>query len=454
MTAATAQIEIPDKLIEVFSGEADVRGAWGGRGSAKTMTFAKMTAIRGYMWARRGVTGVIACGRQYQNSIDESSMAEVKEAIASEPWLAAHYDIGKKFIRTRDGRISYAFPGMERNVSSIKSKAKILLFWADEAEDVPEKTWETLIPTLRQEESELWVTWNPKRKSSATNKRFRESKDPRFKVAEINWRDNPRFPEILNRQRLRDLEERPESYEHIWEGAYATAVAGAYYAKSLATARAAGRFGKLAPDPLLRLRAFVDIGGTGKNADAFAMWIMQFVGREVRIIDYYEAVGQPIQAHLLWLQDKERGFTSDRCDIWLPHDGGTHDRVYDVSYESAFNAAGYDVTVIPNQGKGAAMARVNAARRMFPSCWFGEGTDPGVVAGIEALGYYHEKRDEARDVGLGPEHDWASNGADAFGLAAVVYEDKVRPRGKTGGPEKPKRPASRWGRRGSSAMAA
>jgi phage terminase large subunit len=450
----TVQIEIVPKLLPVFEGEADVRWAKGGRGSGKTMSFAKMTAVRGYMWSKAGISGVIGCGRQHLNSLDESSLAEIKAAIASEPFLAEHYEVGEKYVRTKDRRISYVFFGLNRNITSIKSKAKLLLVWIDEGEEVTETAFSTLLPTLRDEESELWINWNPRRKSAPVEKRFAQSKNPRFKGATVNWRDNPRFPAILERQRLDDLAERPESYDHIWEGAFATAIAGAYFAKSLAAARAANRFGRLAPDPLLRLRAMVDIGGTGQNADAFAMWIVQFIGREVRVIDYYEAVGQPIQAHLLWMQDKERGYTSDRCDIWLPHDGATHDKVYAVSYESALKAAGYDVTVIPNQGKGAAMSRINAARRMFPNCWFGEGTDPGVSAGVEALGWYHEKRDEERDIGLGPEHDWASHGSDAWGLCAVVYEDAVRARIKT----TPKKPVagsarSRW-KRGSSAMAA
>lgn len=96
--------------------------------------------------------------------------------------------------------------------------------------------------------------------------------------------------------------------------------------------------------------------------------------------------------------------------------------MFDVSYESALQDAGYTVTVVPNQGKGAAAARIEAGRRLFPSMWINEET---TEAGIAALGWYHEKRDEHRNVGLGPEHDWASHGADAFGLMCVAYEEPV-----------------------------
>uniref|UniRef100_UPI002584633A hypothetical protein n=1 Tax=Pseudomonas sp. TaxID=306 RepID=UPI002584633A len=137
----------------------------------------------------------------------------------------------------------------------------------------------------------------------------------------------------------------------------------------------------------------------------------------IRVLNHYEQQGQPIEAHLNWL--RAQGYTPDRAQIWLPHDGDTQDKVHDVSYRSAFEAAGYVVTVIPNQGKGAAMLRVEAARGLFPSMWFNaETTEPGV----DALGWYHEKRDEIRGIGLGPEHDWASHSADAFGLMCVAYE--------------------------------
>jgi phage terminase large subunit len=414
----TARIELPPKLIPVFVGEADVRGSFGGRGSAKTRTFAKMTAVRAYRWDQEGREGIILCGRQFMNSLDESSLEEIKAAIRSEDWLLPHFEIGDKFVRTKSKSIAYKFTGLEKNVDSIKSKSRILLCWVDEAEPVSEVAWGKLIPTLREEDSELWVTWNPERKTSPTHKRFRESRDPRMKVAEMNWRDNPWFPAILDRTRLKDKIERPETYEHIWEGGFATVAQGTYYASHLTAAKAEGRIGRVAADPLMTKRAFVDIGGTGARADSFVIWIAQFVGREIRWLDYYEAQGQPIGAHLEWL--RERGHVPKNTQIWLPHDGATQDRVFDVSYESALRAAGYEVTVVPNQGKGAAAARIEAGRRLFPRMWFNEDT---TEAGRDALGWYHEKRDDVRGIGLGPEHDWASHGSDGFGLGCVVYEE-------------------------------
>jgi len=414
-------IELPQKLVPVFSGDALYRGAYGGRGSGKTRNFATMAAVHGLRCAQQGQNGVIVCGREFQNSLDDSSMAEVKAAIEVEPWLRANYELGEKYIRTRDGKIDFVFVGLRRNIESVKSTARIRLLWVDEAEQVSEIAWMKAIPTVREDGAEIWVTWNPERRASATNRRFRESPPENSKIIELNWRDNPWFPAVLEQIRREDQQKRPEQYEHIWEGAFATAHAGAYYATALAEAQREGRIGKVAADPLLAVRVYCDIGGTGARSDAFAAWVCQFVGREIRVLDYYEAVGQPLGVHVEWLREHGWG----KADIYLPHDGATYDRVYDVSFESALRSAGFTVEVIPNQGRGAAKARIEAARRLFPAIWFNEAT---TEAGRDALGWYHERKsDDVRDVGLGPEHDWASHGSDAFGLMAVAYET---PRGR------------------------
>jgi phage terminase large subunit len=234
-------------------------------------------------------------------------------------------------------------------------------------------------------------------------------------LVKANWRDNPWWTSVLEAERRLELERYPERYEHTYEGDYARAFEGAYFARCLSEAKLRGRIGQVSADPLMTIRAFWDIGGTGAKADACAIWIAQFVGTSIRVLDYYEAVGQPLATHVNWLRDNKYG----RALCVLPHDGATNDTVFDASYESALRQAQFEVQVIPNQGKGAAKMRIEAARRLFPSVWFNADT---TEAGRDALGFYHEKKDEQRNVGLGPEHDWSSHGADAFGLMCVAYE--------------------------------
>lgn len=414
------------------------RAAYGGRGSAKTFTFAKMTAIRALKFAQAGVSGIVLCGREFMNSLDESSMAEVKEAIRSEPWLLAHFDIGEKYIRTKPhlpGRVDYAFAGLRHNLDSIKSKSRILIVWIDEAEPVTETAWRKITPTVRTESqkpddagednelfyewnSEIWVTWNPEDEASATHKRFREDPPRKSKIVEVNWQDNPWFPEVLNDERIEDKEKRPDSYDHVWGGDFVTVFEGAYFASHLTKAKADERITVVPEDPLMTVLLVADIGGTGAKADNFVFWAVQFIGKQICFIDYYEVQGQPIQAHLSWM--KKRGYTDDRAKIILPHDGSTHDKVYDVSYETAYKKAGYEVEVVPNQGRGAAMARVEKARNEFSRMYFDKDR---CANGLKRIGRYHEKKDKVTGVGLGPDHDENSHGADAFGLAAVIYEE-------------------------------
>jgi phage terminase large subunit len=243
-------------------------------------------------------------------------------------------------------------------------------------------------------------------------------------VVEANWRDNPWFTRELEQERLDCLRMQPDQYDHIWEGGYVTAQDGAYFAKCLAVARQENRICHVPRDPLMAAYAFWDIGGTGAKADACSIWMVQFVGKEIRVIDYYEAVGQELSEHVGWLRTNKY----DDAKCYLPHDGVKHDSVYRVTYESELKKAGFKVEVMTNAGAGAASQRIEATRRVFPQVWVDKDK---CSAGLDALGWYHEKKDDARGIGLGPEHDWSSHGCDAFGAMAVESERLTKVRAKT-----------------------
>lgn len=223
-----AQIQLAPKLVPVFQGPARYRGARGGRGSSKTRGFATMAAVDGYRLGRAGVSGAIMCAREHLNSLDESSLEEVKQAIIATPWLNAYYEIGEKYVRSKDGNIKFTFTGLRHNITAIKGKARILRCWVDEAEDVSEIAWRTLIPTIRDQaedsswQSEIWITWNPANRDSATNKRFIQNPPESAKIVELNWQDNPWFPESMEIERQEDYVKRPDTYDHVWEGQYLT----------------------------------------------------------------------------------------------------------------------------------------------------------------------------------------------------------------------------------------
>lgn len=216
------QLPIPAKLAPLFTAvNKRYRCSHGGRGSAKTRTFALMTAVKAYQSMMNGESGVVLCAREFMNSLEESSMQEVKQAILSVPWLAANFDIGEKYIRTIDKSVNYVFCGLRHNLDSIKSKARILLCWVDEAESVSEIAWQKLSPTVREEGSEIWVTWNPERDGSATDKRFRKEAGDDCITVEMNYTDNPWFPDVLEGERQNDQRRLdPATYAWVWEGAY------------------------------------------------------------------------------------------------------------------------------------------------------------------------------------------------------------------------------------------
>ena len=218
---ATAKIRLPPKLVPLFAperGAFQYRGMHGGRGSSKSYTAAKMAAIWGYAEPLR-----ILAVREFQASIKESFHAELKAAIESEPWLAAHYDVGVDYLRGRNGT-EFIFRGLRHSANAIKSLARIDLTIVEEAEDVPETSWLALEATVfRQPKSELWPIWNPRLDGSPVDHRFRKNAPANARIVEMNWSDNPFFPPGLDTLRRREQERLdPNTYAHVWEGAYLT----------------------------------------------------------------------------------------------------------------------------------------------------------------------------------------------------------------------------------------
>lgn len=373
---------------------ARYKGAYGGRGSGKSQFFADLmvaTAIR-----KPGFRGL--CCREVQKSLKESAKRLIESKIQAHK-VGGLFDVQEAQIKTPGGGV-IVFAGLQDHTSeSIKSYEGFDVAWVEEAQTVSERSLNLLRPTIRSPGSELWFSWNPRHKQDAVDKMLRGDELPtNAHVVRANWDANPWFPAELEQERQDCLRQQPDQYAHIWEGDYVTVSEGAYFARDLAKAREEGRITDLALDPVQQIKAFWDIG----VRDATAIWIGQFSGQTIKLLDYYEAVGQPLGAHLAWL--RSRGYGSALCV--LPHDGAKADAVSAVRFEDHIRQAGFEVQTVENQGKGAAMKRVEAARRLFPRIWFDAKKCEG---GLQALGWYHEKRDDQRNIGLGPEHDWSSH---------------------------------------------
>jgi phage terminase large subunit len=391
------------------------KGARGGRGSGKSHFFAEMVVDD-----HLRIPGCrTVCIREVQKSLKESAKRLIEDKIQA-LGVGKYFDIqNDKIISPGNGVI--LFNGMQDHTAeSIKSLEGFDRAWIEEAQTLSERSLAMLRPTIRKEGSEIWASWNPRRKADAIDAFLIGKKPEGSVVVTANWRDNPWFPHVLEEERKLDLSLYPDRYDHIWEGDYAKAFEGAYFAQGLALARSEGRICRVSADPLLPLRAFWDLGGSGAQADAMAIWIVQWVGQEIRVLDYIEGVGQVLAYYVAELRSRKY----DKVICHLPHDGVNENNITGKRYEEHLRDAGFDVEPpLKNQGRGAAMMRVEAVRRIFPKVWFNEAA---TEAGRDALGYYHERKDENRNVGLGPEHDWSSHCADAFGLMAVCYEEPSR----------------------------
>jgi len=397
---------------------ARYKGAYGGRGSGKSWFFAELLVETCIL--EPGMAAV--CIREVQRTLTQSSKRLI-EAKIQQLGVGPLFKVFDDRIKTPgDGLI--IFQGMQDHTAeSIKSLEGFKIAWIEEAQTLSHRSLALLRPTIRVDGSEIWASWNPRRKSDAIDEFFRSEKPEGAIVVEANWRNNRWFTAVLEAERVLDQKRYPERYEHIWEGGYAKAFEGAYFAAGLNEAKAQGRIGRVAADPLLPLRAFWDLGGSGATADAMAVWICQWVGQEIRVLDYIEGMGQVLAYYV----DELRKRKYERAICYLPHDGVNANAITGKRYEDHLREAGFDVQPpVKNQGRGAAMMRVEALRRIFPKLWFNEAT---TEAGRDALGYYHERRDDDRNIGLGPEHDWSSHCCDAAGLMAICYEEPSRAAG-------------------------
>lgn len=401
----TAKVFLP--LLE----PARYKGAWGGRGSGKSHFFAEAIVERCVMQPGTAVV----CIREVQKVLSQSSKRVIESKIAS-LGLGVHFDVLHDRIRTPGGGL-IIFTGMQDHTAeSIKSLEGFDIAWIDEAQALTARSLSLLRPTIRKLESEIWFSWNPRRKTDAVDEFLRKDKPDNAIVVKANWRDNPWWNDVLESERKIELTRYPDRYQHTYEGEYAGAFEGAYFAKGLLEARQQGRIGRVGADPLLQIRAFFDLGGAGAKADAMAIWIVQFVGREIRILDYIEGIGQVLGYYVHDL--RKRGWATAFCT--LPHDGAHTNAITGKRWADHLTDAGFETEVVKNLGAGAASIEIEAIRRILPRCWFNESTtEPGRLA----LGFYHERKDETRSIGLGPEHDWSSHAARAFGLMAISYEE-------------------------------
>lgn len=422
--SSLSEVQIPGAFRDLFSTGWRDAAYYGGRGGAKSHSVAAALVIQAAQSPMR-----IVCAREIQDSLKDSVKQLIEDKI-SDYGLQDHFEALKDETRCKNGG-KFVYKGVWRNPDALKSLEGADVLWGEEANRFSARSIRLIRPTMRKPGSRMIWTWNPEFDHDPIDRLFRGpgGPPPNSIVREVSHKDNPWFAGTpLQAEMENDYRVDPTTAEHVWGGGYVQAIDGAYYSAALSKVREDGRITSLAKDPVLRVRAYWDLGYN----DATAIWVCQFVGKEIRVLDYIEGRSQPIAYYVEQLRSRGWG----DAIMGLPHDG-THQRLTATgSAEELLRAAGFEVRVTSNQGRGAALLRVEASRRLFPTIWFNDTAD--VASGMKALAAYHERRDEKRNIGLGPMHDWASDPADAFGLMCVAYEEPQqkrntqRPRAFTG----------------------
>jgi phage terminase large subunit len=386
------QAKIPEPLEFLFEPHR-YKVAYGGRGGAKSWGFARALLIQGWEKPLR-----ILCAREYQNSIKDSVHKLLSDQI-QELGLSDFYYIEKASIQGKNGT-EFSFEGIKQNTKRIKSYEGVNRCWVEEAKDVSWTSWETIIPTIRREDSEIWVTFNPELETDETYERFVLHPPADAIVRKINWRENPWFPEVLRKEKDALKARDEDAYLNIWEGHCRVTLEGAIYAAELRLATSEGRITKVPYDETVPVHTFWDLGWS----DCTSIWFAQKCGFEYHIIDFFQDRLKKLPVYIKTMQDKGYVYGID----YLPHDGDT-ESLGSSSIRKQLEAVGHKVVVLPRIPD--ITHGINATRQIFNRLWFDETK---CKDGLQNLRHYRYEVDENGQWSKLPLHDENSHAADGL----------------------------------------
>lgn len=391
--------KFPSKLEFLFEPHR-YKVAYGGRGSGKSWGFARALLIQA---ANRPLR--VLCAREIQKSIKQSVHTLLTDQIQA-LGLGSFYEVLEAEIRGKNGS-TFTFTGLAMNtVESIKSYEGCDLCWVEEAQTVSKKSWDILIPTIRKENSEIWVSFNPDLDTDDTYQRFIVNKPDNAAVVKINWSDNPWFPRTLEEERLHSKATNPD-YDNIWEGNCKAAKDGAIYANEIREAQENGRVTNVPYDPTLKVHVVMDLGWN----DSMTIILVQRGVSEARIIGYIEDDHRTLDSYSSQLKSLPYNFGQ----MYLPHDGQSKDFKHGTSAEEIMRRNGWDVRIVPKSDieHGIRIARMNFHRVYF---------DKSVTRLLECLKNYRRTINSATNEPGAPLHDEYSHGADAFRYMSISLD--------------------------------
>ena len=413
VATAISKAEFPIKLENLFK-KSRYKVLYGGRGGAKSWGIARALLILG---AKNPIR--ILCAREFMTSMRDSVhklLCDQIEALG----LMGFYEITQASIRGQNGS-EFSFVGLKNNVANVKSYEGVDICWVEEAQTVSRLSWNVLIPTIRKEGSEIWVSFNPELETDETYQRFVAQPPQDCITMRVNWSDNPWFPETLRIEKdaLKNRDE--EAYNQVWEGLCRQTVDGAIFAKEMQQAEKDGRITRVPYDATKPVHAIFDLGWS----DSTAIWFLQFVGMETRLIRYLEGSQQTMSFYLATMQTF--GYVYDT--IWLPHDAENKTlAAAGRSIDDIVRGAGFKTQILP---RVPIVDSINAARTIFPNCYFDR---EHAADGLTCLRHYRYDVDpNTKQFSRSPLHDHYSHGADAFRYIALMIKDtpKRKPKART-----------------------
>jgi phage terminase large subunit len=399
-----ANLELPVKLQPLFTPKR-YKIVYGGRGSGKSWGAATALLILGAQKPLR-----VLCAREIQISIADSVHKLLKDQIYAHG-LEDFYTVQNNSIFGKNGT-EFIFVGLQRNIDSVKSMEGITHVWCEEAVNISHKSWEVLIPTIRKNGSEIWITFNPDLDTDETYERFVTNPPDESIVIEMNYKDNPWFPEVLEMERLNLKKKDFKAYLNIWEGQCRSVVDGAVYGAEIEAAIEHERITDVPYNPMYPVHTFQDLGWNDFNAT----WYIQKVGEYYHVIDYDESQFSTTEMDVKRMQEKNYVYGTD----FIPHDGNKTDKTSGMSSRDIMKKLGRNVKVTsrldPRDG-------IRALRTLFPMMKFDRDK---CKQGLNRIKKYKYKVDEFGQMSKEPKHDEASHAGDALRTFATSIKDVQR----------------------------
>lgn len=434
----TSEILIP-KAFKFLREPKRNKVLYGGRGGAKSHNVARTLLLKGMERPLR-----VICAREIQRSIADSVHQLLDDLINQYGWRY-FYQVKDKEIIGRNGT-QFKFRGLKHNTTDLKSLEGADILWIEEAENVSDKSYEIVIPTIRKEGSEIWVTFNPKNPTDPTWIRFVQNPDEDTAAVKVSYLDNPFFPQVLEKERLKLLKNDPVAYEHVWLGNFDQRYSGKVYAKWVSKLLEEGRIcDRVKHDPAYPVYTAWDLG----YDDATAIIFYQIGSGEIFIIDYYESNHEDIKHYCEVLYGKEividaRDPNTGAVTAWHFGDGKP-DHVEKSKHRQAYNyhahyaphdaayklqAAGGRSIISQAHNLGVKMFSIPATtvqnnieslRATLPRMWINSENCKDLISAW--MNYHFEYDEDKKIFKKVPNHDWSSHAANAGELMAKMWKE-------------------------------